>query len=62
MEKKVYNYLAKVVAQNEEGKDVVQLYAMTMKDNTFSYEELKDIPPLDWDVAKKQFSVVGIIR
>ena len=60
-EKDCRNYLAKVVKQNKEGKDVVQLYTLFLENNIFGYKET-DIAPLDWDVAKKEFSVIGFIK
>ena len=61
MEKDRKNYVAKVVGQNEDGKDVVQIYRLLMEGNKLEYAECKDIKPLDWDVARKQFSVVARI-
>ena len=58
----IFNCLAKVIGLNDDGKNVVQIYKVSLENNTFSYEEMKDIEPLDWDVAKKEFNVVGIIR
>ena len=55
------NFLAKVVGQNEDGKNIVKLFTLSMDNNTFSYEKT-DIDELDWDDAKKQFSVVGMIH
>jgi len=61
MEKDHKNYVAKVVGQNEDGKDVVQIYRLLMEGNKLNYEECKDIEPLDWDLARKQFSVIARI-
>jgi|TARA_B100002003_G_scaffold220509_1_gene222883 hypothetical protein len=58
----IFNCLAKVVGLNDDGKNVVQIYKMTLEGNTLSYTEMKDIEPLDWDVAKKEFNVVGMIH
>ncbi len=60
-EKDLKNYLAKVVDLNKEGKPIVEIYSMLMEDNTFGYEKL-DIEQMDWDVARKEFSMVGLIK
>ena len=54
------NYLAKVVDKTKDGKDIIQLYLLKLEDNTFDYEEC-DIKPLELDVAKKEYSIIGII-
>jgi hypothetical protein len=61
MDKDYKNYLVKVVGQNEEGKNVVKLYKLIIDGNNLEYEET-DIEELDWDIAKKKFSVVGVIK
>jgi len=60
MEKDCKNYLAKVVGKNKDDKDIVEIYCLLFKDNKLEYEKA-DIEPLDWDIAKKQFSVLGMI-
>ncbi len=60
-EKDLKNHLAKVIDLNKEGKPIVEIYRMLMEDNTFRYEKL-DIEQMDWDVARKEFSMVGLIK
>lgn len=55
------NYLAKVVATNEDGKPVVQLYSFSMIDNVATKKKC-DIDPLDLDIAKKEYSIIGLTR
>lgn len=60
-EKDHRNYLAKVVDTNDDGKPVIQLFTLKLEDNFFDYEEC-DIERMDWDVAKKIYSVIGFIK
>lgn len=60
-EKDHRNYLAKVVDTNEDGKPVIQLFTLKLENSTFDYEEC-DIERMDWDVAKKIYSVIGMIK
>jgi hypothetical protein len=60
--KNVFNCLAKVVAKNKDDKDIVQIYRMSLVGNVLSYKEMKEIEPLDWEIAKKEFNVVGMIH
>ncbi len=61
-EKDHNNYLARVVDSNDDGKPVVQLFTLNLEGNSFDYEECSDIERMDWDVAKKIYSVIGFIK
>ena len=55
------NYLVKVVDTNKEGKPIIQLYTLKLENGKFGYE-VCDIERMDWDVAKKIYSVIGFIK
>ena len=59
-EKDTKNYLAKVIKQDKEGNNIIQLFELSMDKNALEYSESK-IEPLLWDVAKKEFNIVGML-
>jgi hypothetical protein len=62
MEKNNSNHLAKVVGKNEDNKNIVILFRMNIEANKLVYEELKEVGELDWDTARKTYSIVGVIQ
>jgi hypothetical protein len=56
------NYLAKVVGKNEDNKNIVIIFRMNIEANKVTYEELKGVGELDWDIARKTYSIVGVIN
>jgi|TARA_Y100000310_G_scaffold317795_1_gene371076 hypothetical protein len=62
MTKNNNNHLAKVVGKNEDNKNIVTIFRMKIEDNKLEYEELKEVGELDWDIARKSFSIVGVIQ
>jgi hypothetical protein len=56
------NHLAKVVGKNEDNKNVVTIFRMKIENHKLEYEELKEVGELDWDIARKTFSIVGVIQ
>ena len=60
-EKDTKNYLAKVVGKNKDDKPIVKLYRMSFEGNSIKSEGC-DIEEMDWDIAKKVYSVVGVMQ
>jgi hypothetical protein len=55
------NYLAKVVKLNAEGKGIVQLFNLEIQGNVFDFKKLS-IKPLELEIAKKEYSIIGLIK
>ena len=56
------NHLAKIVGKNEDNKNIVTIFRMRIEDNKIEYKELKEVGELDWDTARKNFSIVGLVN